>query len=217
MMRDNICVRSHAERGHKNLTIRAHPCPSVVFLFERGMSDKTIFRLMKRFFSYALCLGLLLGGCGYTLVGQGNLPEHIETIAIPIFENETLEEGVEETLTNFVIEEFVKGGKVRLVSEDRADAILLGVVKTYKNKEAVTYNEQNKVSSYKVTVTVDVQLQDLVEEKILWEQEGLSENADYDGGEDVGLTEEQENEREALRQLTEEMAQKIRTLSTEGF
>ena len=172
---------------------------------------------MKHIFVCLFCLTLFLGGCGYTLVGQGNLPEHIETIAIPVFENETLQEGVEQIVTNFVIEEFVKGGKVRLVSNDKADAIMLGVVKTYKNKEAVTFNEINEVSSYRVTVTVDVQLQDLVKDTILWEQTGLEENADYAGGEDVGLSEEKDNENEALYQLAEEMAQKIRTLSTEGF
>ena len=182
----------------------------------RSMFNVHLFR-MKQIFVYIFCLGLLLSGCGYTLVGQGNLPEHIETIAIPVFKNDTLEEGVEETLTNAVIDEFVRGGKLKLVSEDKADAILSGIVKTYKNKEAVTYDDQNNVSSYKVTVTVDIRLEDLVEDTVLWEKEGLSENADYAGGDDVGLTEEKENEREALEQLAEDLAQEIRTLSTEGF
>ncbi|MDY0096164.1 MAG: LptE family protein, partial [Candidatus Vecturithrix sp.] len=71
---------------------------------------------------------LLVAGCGYTLVGQGNLPDHIKTIAIPIFVNKTLQDGVEEIITQQVIEQFVKGGKVRLVSEDNADAILRGTI-----------------------------------------------------------------------------------------
>ncbi len=158
-----------------------------------------------------------MSSCGYTLVGQGNLPDHIKTIAIPVFKNETLEEGVEISLTNAAIDEFVKGGRMKLVSRERADALLIGVVKSYKNKEAVTYDDRNRVSSYKVTVTVDVTLRDLIDDTVLWEEAGLAENADYAGGDDVGLTEEKENERNALQTLAEDMAQKIRTLSTEGF
>ena len=163
---------------------------------------------------------LLLSGCGYTLVGQGNLPEHIKTIAIPIFQNETLEEGIEETLTNAVIQEFVKGGKVKLVAESKADAILSGTIRAYKNKEAVQFENANNttdVTSYKLTVTIDVELKDLVEDAVLWKTEGLSENADYEGGSQVSATEEQDNEREAMVKLSKEFAGKIRTLSTEGF
>ncbi len=165
----------------------------------------------------AVLCSLTVSGCGYTLVGQGNLPEHIKTIAIPVFKNNTLEEGVEEVITNAVIEEFVSGGKLRLVSESKADAVLTGIIKTYKNKEAVTYDDQNNVSSYKLTVTVDIELRDLIEDTIIWETEALSENADYRGGNDVGPTEEKDNENEALRELAEELAGKIRTLATEGF
>ena len=174
--------------------------------------------LMKRIFFLLASTGLLLlSGCGYTLVGQGNLPEHIETIAIPVFENDTLQEGAEEIITNAVIEQYIRGGRLQLVSETKADAILLGTLTTYRNKEAVTFNDQNQVSSYKLTVTIAAELKDLVEDTVLWETKGLSENFDYRGGPDVGLTEEQDNEREAMFVVADELAQKIRTLSTEGF
>ena len=174
---------------------------------------------MKKFYGFAL-MAMLLSGCGYTLVGQGNLPEHINTIAIPVFQNETLQEGIEETLTNAVIQEFVKGGKVKLVSETKADAILSGTIRTYKNKEAVEFeNEDDKTdaTSYKLPITIDVELKDLVEDAVLWETEGLSENADYEGGSQISATEEEDNEKEALEDISKELAGKIRTLSTEGF
>ncbi len=158
-----------------------------------------------------------MSGCGYTLVGQGNLPDHIKTIAIPVFENETLEEGIEETLTNAVIEEFIRGGKMQLVSESEADAVMLGTIKTYKNKQPVAYNDQNEVSSYRLTVTVDIELKDLVKDVELWATEGMEEFADYEGGEDTALTEEQDNEEQAMEEISEELAQEIRALSTEGF
>jgi outer membrane lipopolysaccharide assembly protein LptE/RlpB len=173
---------------------------------------------MKRIFFLLVRLGLLLlSACGYTLVGQGSFPDHIETIAIPVFENDTLQEGAEEVITNAVIDQFIQRGRVQLVSETKADAILLGTVTTYRNKEAVTFNDQNQVSSYKLTVTVAAELKDLVEDTVLWETKGLSQDFDYKGGPDVGLTEERENELDALFVIADELAQKIRTLSTEGF
>lgn len=45
----------------------------------------------------ALGLGLLAvvlaGGCGYSF--RGNLPDHIKTVAVPVFTNKTAEPAVE--------------------------------------------------------------------------------------------------------------------------
>ena len=41
-----------------------------------------------------------MSGCGYTLAGRGGfLPDYIETIAIPIFDNNTVVFDVERLLT----------------------------------------------------------------------------------------------------------------------
>jgi outer membrane lipopolysaccharide assembly protein LptE/RlpB len=158
-----------------------------------------------------------LSGCGYTLVGQGSLPKHIKTIAIPVFENETLEEGIEEVITQAIIDVYVRGGKVRLVSETEADAILRGKIRSYNPDEALTYNDLDEVLSYKLTVTVDIEMQDLTNDEILWQQENLSEDTDFEAGPDFSLAERQDNEEEALEQLAEELAERILALSTEGF
>lgn len=163
---------------------------------------------------------VMMTGCGYTLVGQGNLPTHIKTIAIPVFENTTLEEGIEQTITNAAVQEFARGGKVKLVSEDKADAVLMGKIILYKNKEGVKYesvDDKTEVKTYKLTVTVNAELKDLVNDTVLWKTEGLSENQDYEGGNEIGATEEKDNEREALADISKKLAGKIRALSTEGF
>jgi hypothetical protein len=104
-----------------------------------------------------------------------------------------------------------------LVSEDEADAILWGTIQSYDPDEAITYNEDNDVSSYRLTVEVNVVLKDLVKDEVLWETEGLAEDADFEGGPEVDITTEEENEERALEELAEELAQQIRALSTEGF
>jgi len=44
----------------------------------------------------ALLAAVVLGGCGYTL--QGNLPDHLKTVSVPIFKNRTPEAGAETTI-----------------------------------------------------------------------------------------------------------------------
>lgn len=173
---------------------------------------------MKQIFSLLLSTVIfLLSGCGYTLVGQGSLPEHIKKIAVPTFVNTTLEEGVEEVITRVLINEYVKGGKIKLVAENEADAILRGTIRSYKSREAVAYNERNEVSTYRVTVVVDIELKDLTNDTVVWQMQNLSEDADYRGGTDVNVADERANEEQALEKLAEELAQRIRALSTEGF
>ena len=167
---------------------------------------------------WLLTVGLfLLAGCGYTLVGRGSLPRHIKTIAIPIFNNITLEQGVEDVLTQAVIDVYVRGGKVQLVVEDEADAILLGTITAHSSDEVVTYNDNNEAASYRLAVTIDVEMRDLVNDEILWQVEELAENEDFLGGPDIDPAQERENERQVLEQLAKDFAERIFALSTEGF
>jgi outer membrane lipopolysaccharide assembly protein LptE/RlpB len=46
----------------------------------------------------ALGLALLLAGCGYSL--RGTLPDHIRTVAVPVFANRTAEPAVENPRTS---------------------------------------------------------------------------------------------------------------------
>jgi outer membrane lipopolysaccharide assembly protein LptE/RlpB len=173
---------------------------------------------MKRILFILIYIGLFwMSGCGYKLVGQGSLPKHIQKIAIPIFENTTLEKGVEDTITQAIIDVYVKGGKLRLVSETEADAILRGKIRFYNSKEVSAYNEQNQVSSYKLTVAIDVELQDLTNNEVLWKTENLAGSEDFAGGPDVDITKEQDNEDSALQTVAKDLAERVWALSTEGF
>ena len=57
---------------------------------------------------WLLLVTVVTSGCGYTLAGQGSfLPEYVETIGVPLFENETTIFEVEQTLTEQVRSEFI--------------------------------------------------------------------------------------------------------------
>ena len=67
-----------------------------------------------------LLVTLLLAGCGYST--KGSLPDHIKTVAVPIFKNRTLEPGVESAITSGVVTAFSNGGRLKVVPVDEADA-----------------------------------------------------------------------------------------------
>src|SRR5207244_8560623 len=47
-------------------------------------------------------LAVGLTGCGYSF--RGNLPDHIQTVAVPVFTNKTSEPAVETFLTSAIVE-----------------------------------------------------------------------------------------------------------------
>jgi outer membrane lipopolysaccharide assembly protein LptE/RlpB len=176
--------------------------------------------VLKKYYNTLWLFGLLmllLPGCGYTLVGQGSLPAHIKTMAIPTFENLTLEHGVEDALTQAMIDAYSRGGKVRLAPESSADAVLIGAVRSYNANEAIEFNDRNDPIKYRLSVTVDVELRDLTTGGSLWKTESMQETANFLGGPDYNLADESENRRDALAELAQELSRKVFALSTEGF
>jgi hypothetical protein len=54
---------------------------------------------------------VVLAGCGYGT--RGSLPDHIKTVAVPIFGNRTLQPGVDSGITSGVVNAFSSGGRVQ--------------------------------------------------------------------------------------------------------
>src|SRR5262249_3658667 len=102
----------------------------------------------------ALALGLLaaaIAGCGYSF--RGNLPEHIQTVAVPVFANKTGEPRIESLLTNGVVEAFSTNGRLRVVKREDADAVLEGEGIGY-SVQSISYDSQANVRQYRLTVTL---------------------------------------------------------------
>ena len=124
----------------------------------------------------AAVLCQLATGCGYT-ASPALLPQHLKTVAIPVFENATAEVRIEEELTNAVILRFVQDNHLKVVDEKTANAVIRGKVTQYKN--AVFGFTQNATSNeYRVTVGVEVTFKDLVKNRELWSGE-IVKSANY--------------------------------------
>ena len=75
----------------------------------------------------ALLVSVLSSDCGYALAGRGSfLPDYVETIGIPLFENNTAFFEMEQILTEAVRTEFIGRGSYQIVpEEDGVDAVLI--------------------------------------------------------------------------------------------
>ena len=123
-----------------------------------------------------LCAALWSGGCGYSL--RGNLPAHLQTVAVPVFQNVTPVPAVENFLTNAVLNAFTTNGRLRVTSVDRADAILEGQVTNYL-LQSIAFDSAANVRQYRLTVTLNLRFRDVRRNEVLFQRTGYSDRADF--------------------------------------
>jgi outer membrane lipopolysaccharide assembly protein LptE/RlpB len=153
-----------------------------------------------------------LVGCGYGL--RGNLPDHIRTVAVPIFANRTTEPAVESFLTRAVVEAFTTNGRLRVVRPEEADAILDGEVTGY-TLQAIAFDPRANIREYRLIVTMNLRLRDVRRNEVLFQQAGLQERADFRV---LGATAETiTREESALRAAAVDIARTVVTLAVERF
>src|SRR5258708_8986215 len=76
--------------------------------------------------------GSLLSGCGYTS-SPAMLPPQLKTVAIPTFVNGTTEVGLDQEITQAVIDAFVKDNHLRVVDDKSPNLLLAGKPIAYKD------------------------------------------------------------------------------------
>lgn len=94
---------------------------------------------------------------------------HLETVTIPIFQDQTAEFGVKENLTNKVIEEFTRDNTLRVTDRRNADSMIEATILSVE-EQAGAFTTDETVQDIKVFVTVQVKFQDLVKRKVVWEE-----------------------------------------------
>jgi outer membrane lipopolysaccharide assembly protein LptE/RlpB len=169
---------------------------------------------MKRL---ALIAILLLGGCGYGLVGRTNfLDPSIRTIEVPAFVNRTTRVELEQRVTQAVAEEFVSRGRLRLVSSaGQADAILRGSIDTF-NIFPIAF-DQGRATRYQISITANIELLDhRNEDKVLWKNDQYRFTENYE----VNLessTDAFDQETRAIQEIAVRFAEGLVTNLLEGF
>jgi hypothetical protein len=126
----------------------------------------------------AVLLLAAAGGCGVYSTRPGQLPAHVQRIAIPTFENRTVEAGLDQEVTQAVVDRFVADNHLKVVGESEADALLSGSVMEYKNV-VFGFTGQVQAQEYRVSVTVAVKLLDKVKNRELWRDDALTRAHNY--------------------------------------
>ena len=120
---------------------------------------------------------VVLGACAYS-TSPALLPSHIQTIAIPEFENETNEYTLEREVTEAVIQRFVSDNHLRVVDERVASSVLRGTITLYRNS-VFGITGDTRANEYRVTIVVSVVYKDLVKNREIWTDENLVRTANY--------------------------------------
>lgn len=159
-----------------------------------------------------ILVAILLAGCGYST--RGSLPDHIKTVAVPIFKNRTLEPGVESAITSGVVNAFSSGGRVKVVPIDEADAILQGEVVGY-SLDGLSFDTNANVRAYRLRLVLNVEFRDVRRSAMLWRQEGLSETSDFQVAGQVSDT--IARGQGAVQQAAAEIGRKVVNLAVDRF
>lgn len=155
------------------------------------MTGKIMAILRKSVFWLILVLFLITSiGCGYSTGSL--LPSRLKTIYVDNFKNridigkEVTESarytlyrpGLENDVTNAIVERFVFDGNLKIMTEEESDLILEGSLVDY-TQEALTYDRNDNVEEYRIKITVDVELADIADDNLLWKETGFVGESTY--------------------------------------
>ena len=173
-----------------------------------------------------LCVLCVLGGvfwssCGYALAGRGSfLPAYIKTIGVPTFVNRTVVFNLETMLTQKVRSEFIGRGKYQILPEATGvDALLTGEV-TAVTIQPASFTPQQLASRYAITMIAKIELRDVRENKVLWENASVMFRQEYDASGNRAVIDPAaffQQDTNALERISTEFARTIVSAILEAF
>jgi hypothetical protein len=168
-----------------------------------------------------LALALALQGCGYALVGRGvNIDPSIKRLGVPLFTDRTGRAGLDQKVTQKVIEELLKRGHFEVTQETtNVDARIEGDLLSFTETAAgfapgAGADARTRASRYSIALAADVACTRTGEKDPLWSNERLTVSDVYDVTEDSdGLTDSEQ----AIDRLTTAFARQLVSQMLEGF
>jgi hypothetical protein len=125
------------------------------------------------------CLILIfafISGCGYST--KSLISRKINSIYIPVFENNTFRRGLEFELTKAVKDEIMSKTNLRIVQKDNADTILTG--KILKVTEGIlTQDITDNIVESRLTIYVNIKLEDRRTGRVLISESNLKNSAEF--------------------------------------
>ena len=121
--------------------------------------------------------------CGFPYgFSGGGLPQHVRSVAVVPFENETASPEVQRELHELLRRELRGRLGVREAAQDRADAVVQGVIRSYDADIPVGFSAdraQAVSARRKLQITVDISVVDQTNGRTLLERKGLKGEGEY--------------------------------------
>ncbi len=124
-------------------------------------------------------LGLACGCAHYSTSASGG--GAYRSVAIPLIDNESLEPGLQQAMTDTLIQTFVTNGAMRVLDEDQAQLVLKGTI-TQVRDQPFTLEGGNE--QFRIVIFVDMSCYDTAEKTSIWEEKGLRGFGIYSAGAD---------------------------------
>ncbi|MGR3175496.1 MAG: LptE family protein [Candidatus Scalindua sp.] len=119
---------------------------------------------------------VLASGCGYSQ--KSLISRKINSIYIPIFDNNTFRRGLEFDLTKAVKDEIMSRTSLRIVQKDSADTILTGKI-TVVSESVLSQNSRDNIVESRVTISAEIILVDRRTNRKLIEKTSVSGAAEF--------------------------------------
>ena len=131
----------------------------------------------------ALALALFSTGCIYGFQAGAGFPDYVKTVAIIPFENDTTRPEITDEVFNQLLREFPRSQGLQPAGEDVADAVIRGTITRYDvstpSYRAGAAGQVPQVLQRQVSLTVEVQIINQVDNEVLWESRGISVRGEF--------------------------------------
>jgi hypothetical protein len=117
-----------------------------------------------------LSLLLSVAGCGYRLAGDRMDFGSGQTLAVPVFGNQTTDFRIEQRLTEAVRRELIQRTRYQVVPASDGDVVLEGEVLAV-TAIPIIFNQGGRGTTYSVAVDVSVRLREVPAGEILFQNE----------------------------------------------
>jgi hypothetical protein len=128
-------------------------------------------------------LSLVVSGCAYSFRAGSFPPEHVKTIAVQPFDNETNRFELSGELYDQLLRNLPRALGIRTAGEDLADAVVRGSIMRYDviapNYQSARSGQAAQVLQRQVSIGISVEIVDLVENVVLWESRSLIAQGEF--------------------------------------
>jgi len=151
-----------------------------------GTSRRPLRRRIGPWTAAAFCTAVFIR-CGVYSFSGATLPPHLKTVAVPLFDNRSPEYGVDQRITDAVIEAVTRDNTLKIADPSNADCVLRGTLMRMEDR-AGQYNSDEEASTYRITLTVQAEFEDLQKKTVIW-RNSFSAFGTYSTDRDAGISE----------------------------